>query len=505
MKQHSKYFLSLTLLLLGFAAFTLVSCGGEDPAPTPTTPTQSVTLTSGTSSTYTVDATATALSGNISFSSTGTWTATVEAVSPTSSVDTGVSLLASGVDWVTLSAYSGNAGNQSIRVTLKANESTSSRAARIRIAGQNNTVLITITQKGAEGPSTPTESIVLDNGVATSYTISADDTSIGSAISFTATSTWRVSRNTLSGTEANQWVTVSPTTGGTGNKSVTITLAKNEDTTPRSARVDIIGTNNTVSITINQEAAEAAPEPDPERGETKTYTVNGVSFKMVGVVGGTFTMGAGSEQGTDYKADERPTHSVTLSDYSIGETEVTQALWVAVMGNNPSEYYQYGDQLPVETVSYNDCITFINKLNELTGKQFRLPTEAEWEFAARGGKNASTQYKYAGSNTIANVAWYYETTRNNNYRPHPVKTKAANILGLYDMSGNVWEWCQDFYDAYSSSAQNNPTGPSEGTWRVIRGGGWTSNADGCRVSLRYYGIMSNPGVTPGLYGLRLAL
>ena len=229
----------------------------------------------------------------------------------------------------------------------------------------------------------------------------------------------------------------------------------------------------------------------------QTFTVAGVSFTMVFVEGGTFTMGATSEQGSDADDDEKPTHRVTLSDYYIGETEVTQALWKAVMGSNPS--YFKGDNLPVEQVSYDDVKTFITKLNQKTGKTFRLPTEAEWEYAARGG-GKSKGYKYSGSNNIDDVAWYYG---NSNNKTHPVKTKRPNELGIYDMSGNVWEWCSDWYGAYSSSSQTNPTGPSSGSNRVPRGGSWYNFARYCRVSNRsdYY----FPSHRINYLGFRLAL
>lgn len=211
----------------------------------------------------------------------------------------------------------------------------------------------------------------------------------------------------------------------------------------------------------------------------ETFTVKGVQFTMVAVEGGTFTMGATPEQ-TGYDNDEQPTHQVTLSSYYIGETEVTQALWEAVMGNNPSFFK--GKQLPVEQVSWNDCQEFIRKLNDLTGKKFRLPTEAEWEFAASGGKK-SRGYKYSGSNNITDVAWYDGKSGGNT---HPVKTKQANELGIYDMSGNVWEWCQDWYGSYNSNAQTNPTGPISGSARVDRGGSWLHFAGYCRSSGRGY-------------------
>ena len=246
----------------------------------------------------------------------------------------------------------------------------------------------------------------------------------------------------------------------------------------------------------------------------QTFTVAGVSFTIVFVEGGTFTMGATSEQGDDAYDDEKPTHSVTLSDYYIGETEVTQALWKAVMGSNPS--YFKGDNLPVENVSYDDVKTFITKLNQKTGKTFRLPTEAEWEYAARGG-GKSKGYKYSGSNNIDDVAWYYENSGDkrlndetwdvnkllwNNCRTHPVKTKRPNELGIYDMTGNVWERCSDKYGAYSSSSQTNPTGPSLGSNRVFRGGSWGYFAWYCRASYRNYDFLS---ILNRDLGFRLAL
>ncbi len=237
----------------------------------------------------------------------------------------------------------------------------------------------------------------------------------------------------------------------------------------------------------------------PNRNTTatnKTFTANGVSFTMVYVQGGTFTMGATSEQGSDADNDETPTHRVTLSSYYIGQTEVTQALWQAVMGNNPS--YSRGTNKPVESVSYNDCKAFIRELNSLTGQNFRLPTEAEWEFAARGG-NKSRGYKYAGSDNLSTVAWYYGNSGN---ATHPVAQKSPNELGLYDMSGNVWEWCNDWYGGYSSNAQTNPQGPYSGSYRVYRGGSYNFSAGYCRVSYRRYSAPSNSYY---FLGLRLAL
>ncbi len=217
---------------------------------------------------------------------------------------------------------------------------------------------------------------------------------------------------------------------------------------------------------------------------------------MIPVNGGTFTMGATSEM-TEPWDDEKPTHQVILSSYYIGETEVTQALWKAVMGNNPSHFN--GDNLPVESVSWNDCQTFIRKLNDLTGRHFRLPTEAEWEFAARGG-NQSRHTQYSGSSRIDDVAWYFD---NSGSKSHPVKTKQPNELGIYDMTGNVFEWCQDWFGNYSNSAQTNPTGPSSGSCRVFRGGAWDATLRGCRSSSRV--IDGAPDDEYSDLGLRLVL
>ena len=234
-------------------------------------------------------------------------------------------------------------------------------------------------------------------------------------------------------------------------------------------------------------------EPEPQPGEGKTFTANGISFTMIAVEGGSFQMGS-----TAGDSDEKPVHEVKVNSFSIGQTEVTQELWEAVMGSNPSNFK--GNKLPVERISWNDCQTFLTKLNQLTGQKFRLPTEAEWEFAARGGIQ-SKSFTYSGSNTIDDVAWY---TSNSDSKTHEVATKTPNELGIYDMSGNVWEWCQDWYgsDYYSSSVVNNPTGPSSGSYRVYRGGRWGNSATNCRVANRNY---NTPTITGDYLGFRLAL
>ena len=244
--------------------------------------------------------------------------------------------------------------------------------------------------------------------------------------------------------------------------------------------------------------------PTTSSSGNRTFTVNGVSFEMIAVKGGTFTMGGTSEQGSDAESDEKPTHSVTLSDYYIGKLEVTQELWRAVMGDEPTynggwtDEYGKGTNYPAYRVSWNDVQEFIRKLNQKTGANFRLPTEAEWEYAARGG-NKSNGYKYSGSNSIDDVAWY---TSNSGSKTHPVGTKSPNELGIYDMSGNVWEWCQDWKGSYSSGSQTNPQGQSSGSPRVLRGGSWRNNAEDCRVSDRN---ADPPGHRILNVGFRLAL
>ena len=232
----------------------------------------------------------------------------------------------------------------------------------------------------------------------------------------------------------------------------------------------------------------------------KTFNVLGVELRMVKIKKGSFYMGTViPESGYTQivTTDITNSHTVVLSkDFYLGETPVTQKLWNIVMHENPSRFLD--DNSPVDSVSWNDCQQFILRMNQLTGMKFRLPTEAEWEFAARGG-SMSQNYLYSGGNCLNDVGWYLENSSN---QTHPVKQKRPNELGLYDMSGNIWEWCQDFYDEYDAGVQRDPIGPLQGSHHVYRGGCWCE-AEDCRVTSRRAGA---PDFTSyGGLGLRLAL
>ena len=255
--------------------------------------------------------------------------------------------------------------------------------------------------------------------------------------------------------------------------------------------------DHSAASTESDYASQLARQEANREAERKRVLTQLLS-NMVTVQGGTFTMGATSEQGSQAEGDERPMHSVTLSSFKIGRYEVTQREWRAVTGSNPSIYT--GDDLPVHYVSWNDCQVFIAQLNRLTGHRFRLPTEAEWEFAARGGIK-SRHTVYAGASSANQVAW---TEGNSLSKPHPVGTLAANELGLHDMSGNAWEWCADWYANYSrnGAALTDPTGPSSGSERIFRGGGWNFEVRGARVSYRMHAV---PYGRFDFIGLRLAM
>ena len=279
------------------------------------------------------------------------------------------------------------------------------------------------------------------------------------------------------------------------NAIINIILGGNGNTSAADVNGDHIVNITDLNLIIDIILGGGAPALD----DVETITVNGVSFKMVKVEGGTFTMGATSEQGDDAYNSEKPAHQVTLSTYYIGQTEVTQELFLAVMGYNWSHFT--GDMnLPADELSWSECQQFITKLNQLTGKTFRMPTEAEWEYAARGGKR-SKGYKYSGSNNIDEVAWYDDG--NSTRETKPVATKKPNELGLYDMTGNVMEWCSDWYGPYNEEAQTDPVGPETGTDRITRGGCYDFSLPRlCRVSCRR---SYSPTFAAPANGLRLAL
>ena len=257
---------------------------------------------------------------------------------------------------------------------------------------------------------------------------------------------------------------------------------------------DVSTTASTVSVSPVQ--VPAVPSNTISDDVITIPVKDGICIEMVKVEAGTFMMGATSEMKNPYD-DEKPVHQVTLTnDYYMGKYEVTQALWQVVMGKNPS--YFKGDNLPVNYVRWKDCQRFISKLNSMTGRKFRLPTEAEWEYAARGGKK-SRGYQYSGSSNISDVAWY---DGNSGDKTHPVGTKQANELGIYDMTGNVLEWCQDWYGSYYSSSQTNPTGATSGSRHVNRGGSWHSNVRRSSSSCRYGVIYVDRDLD---LGFRLAL
>ena len=222
-----------------------------------------------------------------------------------------------------------------------------------------------------------------------------------------------------------------------------------------------------------------------------TFTMNGVSFDMIYVEGGTFMMGSNAPDAGD---DEQPMHEVTLSDYYIGQTEVTQHLWKKVMGDdNPSA--NEGNNLPVTNISWDDCQTFVEKFSEMTGMHFRLPTEAEWEYAACGGQR-SQGYAYAGSNEIDKVAWYQENSTN---KTHNVGQKQPNELGIFDMTGNVWEYCYDWHMPYSDQSQTNPMGATTGEKHVLRGGCYHYDSKNCTNTNRHsYYTPDKGGASTGL-------
>ena len=391
--------------------------------------------------------------------------------------------VSSDADWLTVTPPSGS-GDAMLILSVVDNPSVNARTGNISITTGDETKLLSFTQPGRTLSVSATEiSFDYEEGTSETVTVTTDGT-------YTVTS-------------SESWATVSQ-----NGKTFTITASTNNTDNERTATITVTLTGLNKGESLSR-TIKVSQKSNPVRDFTVTGNGKTVTFKMIKVEPGTFQMGrAGSEDVAT------PVHSVTLiNSYFMGETEVTQGLWYAVMGQSPTSYgskwdstRKVGDNYPAYNISYEDCQQFLTKLNQLTGQTFRFPTEAEWEFAAKGGTK-SQGYTYAGSNTIGDVAWYTVNSSNENtsspdYGTHQVKTKEANELGLYDMSGNVWEWCADWHASYSSGAQTDPTGPTTGSVRVNRGGSWRSTATNCRVASRGGYPPSNRS---GGLGFRLAL
>lgn len=241
-----------------------------------------------------------------------------------------------------------------------------------------------------------------------------------------------------------------------------------------------------IFLFVNQNIAQNTSKKNKRKKESKSSIVvptvsqaflDSIRENMVWVTGGGFVMGNNISE-----PDERPAYEVIIDGFAISRYPVTQRQWMVIMGQNPSDFPGC-DQCPVDKVSWDDAQVFIKKLNALTGKKYTLPTEAEWEYAAKGGRDAPGNFRYAGSDNIDSVGWY---AGNSGRMPHPVGQKKPNELGLYDMTGNVWEWCQDWYAKfyYEQNESNNPQGPPSGSGRVRRGGSWYTQSTNCKTSTR---------------------
>lgn len=348
-----------------------------------------------------------------------------------------------------------------IKIIVEANTDTEARSAVVKVIVNGSVQCeITVTQAGME--------IIAD-----SYSFKASSKGETITVPVQSNVQWSVEND-------NDWCTAQR-----NNDQLNIIIDRNYEMTDRSGEIFLKHGNVTYAITITQQGCEWFE-----------------SFEMVDVETGTFYMGAqhNDVNSINYDASsyqiESPVHSVTIDAYSIGKFEVTQLQWMLAMGSNPSVIQ--GDNLPVENVTWEDVQEFIALLNEKSGLNYRLPTEAEWEYAARGG-NKSNGFKYSGSSVLGACAWYYS---NSNATTHEVGTRDANELGIFDMSGNVREWCNDWFSYYGSSSTTNPQGGESGTIKVNRGGSWTTPAVNCRNTYRH---SDSPNEAAQDLGFRLVL
>ena len=368
-------------------------------------------------------------------------------------------------------------GDGKIEYNAGANTTGSERSATIKVMYANKSFEVVVTQSAAPVEFTLSSSSSLE--------LSADGGS--GTIGYTISN--HVNKRDIATKTSDSWLSVK-----NDNGTISYSASANNTGKKRSATVTLSYGDKSLKVNISQLPTHYV----------ETVTVNGVSFKIIWVDGGTFTMGSPNGVGDSY---EHPQHQVTLDGYWIAETEVTQALWTAVMGTTVTEQRDKkdkseslrgtGDNYPMYFVSYEEALDFCKELNLLTGNKYKftLPSEAQWEFAARGG-NKSFDFKYSGSTSVDKVAWYDGNSGN---KTHEVKGKAPNELGLYDMSGNVWEWCLDWYSSsyYSNSPSKNPQGPSSGSSRVNRGDGWNNSESFCRVASRNYNSPSSRKSTIG--------
>lgn len=331
-----------------------------------------------------------------------------------------------------------------IRVLVEKNASTSQRSDIIKITVNGSVkAQINVTQNGTE-LAVESRSISVDNNQQTT------------SVPIQSNANWTVE-------EQPEWCTAKK-----DNNNLRLTVERNYKMEERQGTIILHAGEVSIDLTLKQSGCQWFE-----------------SFEMIDVEAGTFYMGAqkNDENAQNYDTSayqiENPVHQVSVSAFAIGKFEVTQLQWTAAMGDNPSSIQ--GEQLPVESVTWEQVQQFISILNEKTGLNYRLPTEAEWEFAAKGG-NKTENFRYSGSSVLGSCGWYYS---NSDATTHEVGSKDANELGLYDMSGNVREWCNDWFSYYSTQTEDNPMGPSTGESKINRGGSWTTPAVNCRNTYRH--------------------